>query len=509
MERSNPDVSMISILYVEDEQEAREILGSILVRKYPDILILFAENGKMGLKLFKQHQPDIVITDISMPLLDGVKMAAKIKSLNPETAIIAVTAYSDTKYLLNAIEIGINHYVLKPVDYRRFFSIIDKSIATIMMEKKVRAQSNHIRKLSSAVEQSPNTVVITDANANIEYVNPKFTELTGYTNEEALGQNPRILKSGSMASELYEDLWNTISSGKVWNGEFLNMKKNGELYWESASISPIHNDEGVITHYVAVKEDITARKQAELDIEALNISLATRAQELETANKELETFSYTVSHDLRSPITTIHGFSQVLLEKCEGQIDKSSMKCIHVIHQEVLRMEAMIKSLLNFSKLSRQELDQEEVDLATIASTLAMELQMCYPSRQVSFSIDKEARCYGDPVLLRVVMGNLLENAWKYTSKTESATIEFGVMNSGKKPIFFVRDNGAGFDKKQTGKLFGVFQRLHTDCDFEGFGIGLATVQRIIQRHGGIIYAEGDIDKGATFYFTLGEKITC
>jgi PAS domain S-box-containing protein len=348
-------------------------------------------------------------------------------------------------------------------------------------------------------------VIITDAEANIEYINPRFTEITGYTPEEALGQNPRIMKSGATPQETYTELWRTVTAGKVWHGEFLNKKKSGELYWENASISPIHNEEGAITHYVAVKEDITARKQAELEIESLNITLAARATELEAANKELEMFSFTVSHDLRSPITSINGFSQVLLEKYADQFDQPSIRHIKLIHQEIRRMDAMIKSLLKFSKLYRQELDMEEVDLGPMASTIAMELQLRCPERTVAFSIAEHAHCYGDPVLLRLVMVNLLGNAWKYSAKKELATIEFGTMAIEGKTTFYVRDNGTGFDKAQAGKLFGVFQRLHNDDEFEGYGIGLATVQRIIQRHGGTIYAESEVDKGATFYFTLGE----
>jgi len=508
MEALNQDSFIISIMYVEDEKDARDILSSILTRKYPGMRFHIAENGEVGLEIFKEHRPEIVITDISMPLVDGVRMAAEIKAINPDTIIIAVTAYSDTKYLLKSIEIGINHYILKPVDYGNFFAIINKSIHSILLERQVRTQQENIRKLSRAVEQSPSTVVITDAKANIEYVNPKFTELTGYTREEILGQNPRILKSGAVPDSEYEELWRTVTSGKEWRGEFLNRKKNGELYWESASISPLHNDDGVITHYVAVEEDISERKRTEMEIEALNITLENRALELEAANRELEAFSYTISHDLRSPITIIQGFCQVLLERHADLFDQPSMQCIQVIHQEIRRMEAMIKSLLKFSKLSRQALDEEEVDLGAIASTIAMELQMRNPERKAEFTIAEHANCFGDPILLRAVMENLLGNAWKYTTKKDKAVIEFGLLDKDGKTTYYVRDNGAGFDNSKAGKLFGVFQRLHNDSDFEGFGVGLATVQRIIQRHGGTVSAEGEVDKGATFYFTLGEKRT-
>ncbi len=501
----NPDPDVVSILYVEDEPDTRSILVSVITRRYPGVQLHTAENGVTGLELFKEHPADIVITDINMPLMDGISMAREVKALKPETIVIALTAHCDTKLLLNAIEIDIDHYVLKPLDYARFFSIVDKSLATIMPERKIREQSSHIRKLSRAVEQSPCTVMITDVNGIIEYVNPKFTELTGYTAGEAMGNTPRLLLSGSTSPETYRQLWQTISSGKRWHGEFLNRKKNGEQYWESASISPILNEEGVITHYVAVKEDITARLRAEHEIMSLTVNLAARTQELEAANTELEACNSAISHDLRSPITSIHGFTQVLLERCSGRIDEESMGYLAIIHKEIRRMDAMINALLKFSRLSRQDMDNEEVDLSAIATTIALELRMRHPERQVAFSIAEGACCHGDPTLLRVVLENLIGNAWKYSAKKESAVIEFGQEDHEGKSIFFVRDNGAGFDENRAGRLFVAFQRLHSDRDFEGFGIGLATVQRIIQRHGGHIHARGEVDKGATFYFTLDD----
>ncbi|HEY4744026.1 MAG TPA: PAS domain S-box protein [Desulfuromonadaceae bacterium] len=503
MKSSGNDPNTLAILYAEDEADARELLSSVLTMKYPDVRLHLAETGQMGLELFRAHRPGIVITDINMPMMDGIQMSGEIKALEPETVIIALTAHSDTKYLLNAIEIGINHYVLKPVDYGHLFAIIDKSRDMIMLEQRVKRQSAHIRKLSRAVEQSTSMVMITDADGTIEYVNSKFAELTGYTADEVRGNTPHILKSDATSPEQYGELRRAIVSGKEWHGKLLIRKKNGETFWAAISASPILDEAGAITHFVAIIEDITARMRTEQEIIELNSALTTRAQELEAANRELEAFNSTVSHDLRSPITAIHGFTQVLLEKTSG-LDEDSISYITIIHKEIRRMEAMIKSLLKFSRLSRQSMEREEVNLSELASTIAMELQLRHPERKVAFTITEGACCNGDPTLLRVVMENLIGNAWKYSSRKESADIAFGIMDHGEKPTYYVRDNGAGFDQRQAGRLFGAFQRLHNEDDFEGFGIGLATTQRIIQRHGGDIRAEGEVGKGATFYFTLG-----
>lgn len=620
----------ISILYVEDDPVSRDLVCTMVPKKFPGARIFSAENGQVGLELFKEHRPDIVLTDISMPAMDGIRMAGEIRALHSNAQIIVVTAHSDTHYLLDAIKIGISRYVLKPIDQKMLFEAIEDCVARIALERQVKEQDEFIRKLSRAVEQSPSTVVITDTAGAIEYVNPKFTRLTGYTPEEAKGKNPRILKTGATPPETYKKLWSAVSSGFEWHGEFLNRKKGGELYWEAASISPIFNGEGDITHFVAVKEDITERKRIESElraaneklntvlgsitdayfsldsewrfleispvaermifqrpscellgkvyweeypqvidtafyqqyhlamgegrpvhfegrsgiidkwfethayprngrleiyvrditerkrvmeeIEKLNTDLASRAIELETANlelgalnKELDAFSHTVSHDLRSPLTNIHGSCQVIMEFWNDALDDQCKKFVRNIYDETERMGQLITALMDFSRMSRIELHQETVDLSGMAKEIVATLQFNHPERKVAFSIVDGMVVNGDVRLLRVVLDNLLGNAWKYTGKRESAEIEFGTCGHNGKPVFFIRDNGIGFDMGQVDRLFGAFKRLHEDKEFKGHGIGLATVQRIIQRHNGDVWAEGEVGQGATFYFTLSE----
>lgn len=231
--------------------------------------------------------------------------------------------------------------------------------------------------------------------------------------------------------------------------------------------------------------------------------LAAKAAALEAANQELEAFSHTVSHDLRSPLTNISGSCQVLTTLCGDQLDDECKKFIGYIHDETRRMNTLITTLLKFSQLNRQELHRQAVDLSNMAAAIITGLRMQEPERQVTCSIADGVSCAADPLLICAVMENLLGNAWKYTGKEEAARIEFGVTAVAGKPAYFVRDNGAGFDMKQAHKLFDAFQRLHSRSEFEGTGIGLTTVQRIIQRHGGQVWAEGEVGKGATFFFTL------
>ena len=226
-------------------------------------------------------------------------------------------------------------------------------------------------------------------------------------------------------------------------------------------------------------------------------------EQLETANRELETFNYTVSHDLRSPLTNIHGFCQLLLGMYGNRLDEECLGFIREIFAESQRMDQLIGTILNFSSLNRSEINRTIVDLSEMAHGIAAGLRLSQPERRVTFRIEEGITTNGDARLLKVVMENLLGNAWKYTGKKETPVIEFGTREFEGRPACFVRDNGAGFDMAKAGQIFTPFQRLHDQAEFAGFGIGLASVQRIIQRHGGRIWAAGEPDKGATFYFTL------
>jgi len=494
----------ISLLYVEDEADVRELVSGMLMKKYPGLRLFVAGDGGSGLELFREKRPEIVVTDIRMPIMDGLRMASAIRLLNPDTFIIAVTAHSDADQLVNAIEIGFNHYVLKPVDYRKLFATIDKCRALHAMNRRVKAQEEHIRRLSRVVAESPSSVVITDAKGNITYVNPRFTTLTGYTEEEVIGRYPRFLKSHDMPGEVYEELCANVKAGMEWRGELLNRHKSGDLYWESVSIFPLCGESGEIDNFVAVAEDISQRKKAEAAINSLNGELTARAADLEVANRELEAFNYTVAHDLHSPLLWIGGYSRAILKHNSDRLDERYRGYLEEISVGVLRMEQVITALLNFSRLSRDTLQRQVVDLGELARTVAADLIKTDPERQVTFRIAEEVTVNGDRNLLFVVLQNLLGNAWKYTGKQQLAVIEFGVMEHTGCATCFVRDNGPGFDQTAAEKIFAPFHRLPECSESTGLGIGLATVRRIIQRHGGAIWAEAAPGAGATFYFILG-----
>jgi len=268
------------------------------------------------------------------------------------------------------------------------------------------------------------------------------------------------------------------------------------------------------------------RQQVQRQAEQLalaNRELERRAAELETVNKELEAFSYSVSHDLRAPLRTVDGFSQALLEDYRDKLDEGGQNLLQRIRTGAQRMGELIDALLNLSRTTRAEMQYETVDLSDLVQNIATELQQAQPERQVEFVIQEGVVANGDAKLLRAALTNLLSNAWKFTGQQEKARIEFGVLQerdqetrrrgdtetppvspSPPPRVYFVRDNGAGFNQAYANKLFMAFQRLHSASEFPGIGIGLATVQRIIHRHRGRVWAKGEEGKGATFYFTLG-----
>jgi signal transduction histidine kinase len=337
-----------------------------------------------------------------------------------------------------------------------------------------------------------------------------------FDDEHLLHDNDGVLHANDTSySPRFSDLTTLEVGGRVWSLYFDSLP-GFESDWQS-NLPLLVLFGGLVVSFclfgvTRVLDNSRARAErigAELEtanqeLEATNRELEATNQEIEATNKELETFSYSVSHDLRSPLRSIDGFSHILLEDYADELDDEGRDYLRRVRAGAQRMGELIDALLSLTRLTRGEMRRETVDLSAIASEIAEDLRQAQPERKAEFLITDGLVANGDARLLKVALENLLGNAWKFTGREAHAKIEFGALRHDDGTLaYFVRDNGAGFDEAYAGKLFGSFQRLHGADEFEGTGIGLATVQRIVHRHGGRIWAEGEVGRGATFYFTL------
>jgi|GEM_PF-1444256 len=338
-------------------------------------------------------------------------------------------------------------------------------------------------------------------------VNPAMVKMFGYASrEEMLGID--------IKSELYFDPTERdsllLAEGGFGTEIYRMRRKDGSEIWVEDHGYYVSDEHGNILFHEGILRDVTEKVLAEQRILQLNADLEQRVQErtaqLEEANRELESFSYSVSHDLRAPLRAIDGFSRIIMNEHANELSPEAQELLERVRSANENMSHLVDALLGLSRMSRAALRREELDLSPLAREILENLGREHPERQVERVVAGQAIAYGDFRLLRVVLENLLGNAWKFTSKKEQACIEFGVETIGDETVYFVRDNGAGFDARYADKLFGAFQRLHSASEFEGTGIGLATVQRIIHRHGGKVWAESEVGQGATFYFMLGEN---
>jgi PAS domain S-box-containing protein len=349
--------------------------------------------------------------------------------------------------------------------------------------------------LAAIVEYSDEAIIGKTLEGVITSWNRGAEAIFGYSAAEIVGSPISVLVPPDRALEETVIL-DHLAKGVVERFDTVRQRKDGALIDVSVTISPVRDSQGRVVGISKVARDITERRRAE---EAL-----ARAKDVaEDATRELEAFSYSVAHDLRAPLRGMNGFAQVLLESHGDKLDAEGRDYLEEILLNSRKMAALIDSLLALSKVTRSELKRESVDLSAICRATAVQLRAADPQRSVEMVFPDQLGTYADPILAQALMDNLLGNAWKFTSKVPAARIELGMIDDHGAPAFFVRDNGAGFDMAFAQKLFAPFQRLHTVSEFPGTGIGLATVQRIARRHGGRTWAEGAVDAGATFYFTL------
>ncbi len=351
--------------------------------------------------------------------------------------------------------------------------------------------------LDSIVENLPNMLFVKESNAlRFDRINRAGEALLGIDRAALIGKNDFDFFPKEQAEFFQARDRETLSNGVVVDiPEEPIQGKSGELWLHTKKV-PILGEDGEPRFLLGISEDITERRKATAAIKAARDAS-------EAANKELEAFSYAVAHDLRAPLRGIDGFAHALEEDCSGQLGPEGLEHLRRIRAASARMAELIDGLLRLSRVARGEIGRAPVDLTRMVRQIGARLKEAHPERPVDLVVDEGLVAEGDSHLLGAALENLLTNAWKFTGKCADPRVEVHKRLEDGRPVFFVRDNGAGFEQAYAHKLFGAFQRLHATKDFDGTGIGLATVHRIVERHGGRIWAEGEVGRGATFYFTL------
>ena len=551
------------ILVVDDTLPNLELLTRLLTSE--GYKARPANSGELALASANAKAPDLILLDVKMPGLDGHEVCRRFKSeeRNRDIPVIFISALDDMEDKVKGFEAGGLDYITKPfhpaevlarvkihLELRRVqkelkssYMEVEERVRQRTMEleeanKKLKEEiterkkaEEQLHKVASAAQRSRaeleaviqsmvGGVVVFDMTGNVVLINKAEAKICGYASPEEMKRDLAYFAQSYALT--YPDgrqvpledwpIARVLRGESVVNLELRGCRlATGQQWFFSFSGNPVKDSQGNQILAAIVTRDISEQKKNEEEIHKLNTKLEQRVVErtsqLEAANKELETFSYSVSHDLRAPLRGIDGWSLALLEDYYDNLDNDAKVYISRVRSETQRMGQLIDDMLKLSQIGRTAMHLTHVDLSSLALKITSRLKEENPSRKIDFAIQPDMSAEGDEHLLEIALTNLLNNAVKFTGRCEQARVEFRSEEMDGGCVYFVRDNGAGFDMSYAQKLFGAFQRMHRMTEFPGTGVGLATVQRIIHQHGGKIWADAKVDHGATFYFTIQGSI--
>jgi PAS domain S-box-containing protein len=506
------DCTEYQILMVEDQVADVKLVQHVLREAGFKAELCRVESEEQFIDSLHKRIPDVIISDHGLPSFDGFAALKIAKQRVPDVPFIFLSRVLDEQTLIKALREGASDYILKSGLSKLVPAILDsinsqKELARVSSAKARKVLSDECCRILIETAEDYGMCML-DPNGFIISWNPAILKLTGFTAGDILNKHLSIFftEADILKNIPKKEIERAISEGKS-KSESKTKRKDGSSFWSEWTITAIRDEHGSLLGFSRIFHDITARKHTEEMIKNQNLRLEQnvreRTIELEEANKELEAFSYSVSHDLRAPLRHISGFVNILQEGSADRFDESSQCYLKIISDSVKQMDRLIENLLSFSRTGRAEMHKLVINLETIFQMALRDLNLELAKREVEWVIGPFSEVYGDPNLLRQVLVNLISNALKYTKTRPRAKIEVSTQTTRDETVFRISDNGVGFDMKYSSKLFGVFQRLHSEPEFEGTGIGLANVRRIIQRHGGKTWAEGTVNRGATFYFSL------
>ena len=500
---------------VEDCDDQAQLLVQMLSEGGYDVASERVETADAMKAALDRGPWDIVLSDYHMPKFDGISAMRLLRQRAPNVPFIMITGTLGEEVAAAIMKAGADDFLLKD-NLKRLVPVVDRTMRECAerrqrerTEDALRASEERLRQIAENINEV--FWVAEPQTRNMHYVSPAYEEIWGRS-WVSLYENPRSFLDAIHAEDRHRVVLE-LSVQKdclPFDIEYRIVRPDGTVRWIRDRGTPVKDKTGRVACYVGVAWDITAHKLAEEQIRKLNAELEQRVRdrttELEAANKELEAFSYSVSHDLRAPLRAINGFATILSQDYIKQIDDDGRQMLGKISSEAARMSQLIDDLLSFSRVGRQAIQRTEIDMTAVAQTVFSECVAQAPGRTIQFKLHPLPPALGDPALIPHVWTNLISNAIKYTRSRPVAEVEISGQFADNELVYCVRDNGVGFDMQQADKLFGVFQRLHSAKDFEGTGVGLALVQRIILRHGGRVWAEARPGEGATFHFTLPAK---
>jgi PAS domain S-box-containing protein len=494
---------------LEDESRDAELVQHTLREGGFEFSLHCVETEEAFLRELREFQPNVILSDHGLPAFDGFSALSIAKAQVPDVPFIFVTGSLGEEMAIKALKSGAEDFVLKhhlatlPPALHRALRQTEFRVKRKQAEDALHSSEERYRSL---VELSPDALYV-QSHEKIVFINSAGVKLLGASDaKELVGKSPTDFIHPDHRKAVQERMRALYEKHEALPfQEHVILRLDGESVPVEIAAAPL-TFEGRRAAQVIV-HDITERKQWEEKIRELNAELeqrvVDRTAELEAANKELEAFSYSVSHDLRAPLRHVEGFVEILRSTKGDQLDEEAQRHLQTITDSARQMGKLIDDLLTFSRTARAQLRKSSVSLNDLERSVVREFNPDVAKRQVEWIFGNLPAAEGDPNLLHQVFFNLISNALKYTRDRKPAIIEIGSRSVESEIIVFVKDNGVGFDMKYASKLFGVFQRLHGASEFEGTGIGLANVRRIIARHGGRTWAESELNKGATFYFSL------